>query len=160
VISSSQGPLPDDTKHSQQTNIHALGEIRTHSFSRRAASDLRLIPRGHWDRLLFYKPESNRKLGWPAGRWLDSGQENPKIKGFRNWGAKVAIWGQWGEAVRQAQFVRGFSARRRKIENQEKEEEGYIKYFKTVRKSHMLNITSLLLFLFLRCAILRYVFKL
>jgi hypothetical protein len=30
VISSSQRPLPDNTRHSQQTNIHAPGGIRTH----------------------------------------------------------------------------------------------------------------------------------
>ena len=35
----------------QQTNIHAPGGIRTHDLSRRAAEDLRLRPRGHWDRL-------------------------------------------------------------------------------------------------------------
>jgi hypothetical protein len=37
-------------KHSQRTNIHALSGIRTHDLSRRAAADLRLRPRGHWDR--------------------------------------------------------------------------------------------------------------
>jgi len=49
VISSSQRPLPNNTKHSQQTDIHALGGIRTHNFSRRTTEDLRLRPRGHWD---------------------------------------------------------------------------------------------------------------
>ena len=38
VISSSQRPLPDNTRHSQQTNIHALGGIRTHELSRWAAA--------------------------------------------------------------------------------------------------------------------------
>ena len=38
------------TQHSQQTNIHALGRIRTHDLSRRAAADLHFRPRGHWDR--------------------------------------------------------------------------------------------------------------
>ena len=33
VISSSQRPLPDNTRHSQQTNIHAPGGIRTHDIS-------------------------------------------------------------------------------------------------------------------------------
>jgi len=42
VISSSQRPLPDKTRHSQQTNIHAPGGIRTHDLSRRVAADLRL----------------------------------------------------------------------------------------------------------------------
>ena len=32
------------------TNIHALGGIRTHNSSKRAAVDPRLRPRGHWDR--------------------------------------------------------------------------------------------------------------
>ena len=55
MISPSQRPLPDNTKHSQHTNIQALGGIRTHDRSRRAAVDLRLRPRGHWDRhLLIY----------------------------------------------------------------------------------------------------------
>jgi hypothetical protein len=52
VINPSQRPLPDNTQHSQQTNIHALGGIRTHNLSRRAAEDLRLRPRDHWGRPL------------------------------------------------------------------------------------------------------------
>ena len=43
-------PLPDNTQHSQQTNIHAPGGIRTQNLSRRAAKNLCLRPRGHWDR--------------------------------------------------------------------------------------------------------------
>ena len=50
VISSSQRPLPDNTQHSQQTNIHAPSGIRTYNPSRRAAADLHLRPRGHRDR--------------------------------------------------------------------------------------------------------------
>ena len=50
VISPSQRPLPDNTQHSQQTDINAAGGIRTHNLSSRAAADLRLRPRGHWDR--------------------------------------------------------------------------------------------------------------
>ena len=60
MINPSQIPLPDNTHYSQQTNIHAPGKIRTHNLSRRAAEDLRLRPRGHWDRLLsngLYLPE-------------------------------------------------------------------------------------------------------
>jgi len=34
------------------TNIHALGGIRTHNPSKRAAADPHLRPRGHWDRLM------------------------------------------------------------------------------------------------------------
>jgi hypothetical protein len=40
VISSSQRPLPDNTQHTQQTNIHAPGGIRTHIRNRRAAVDI------------------------------------------------------------------------------------------------------------------------
>ena len=46
----SQRLLPDNTRQSQQTNIHAPGGIRTHNLSRRAAADLRRRSRGHWDR--------------------------------------------------------------------------------------------------------------
>ena len=52
MISPSQRPLPDNTQHTQQTNIHAPGGIRTHDRNKRAAVDLRLRPRGYWDRLL------------------------------------------------------------------------------------------------------------
>jgi hypothetical protein len=37
-------------KHSQETNIHAPGGIRTRDPSKRSAADLRLRPRGHRDR--------------------------------------------------------------------------------------------------------------
>ena len=49
MISPSQRPLPDKTQHSQQTNIHSHGGIRTHDRSRRAAVDLRVRRRGYWD---------------------------------------------------------------------------------------------------------------
>jgi hypothetical protein len=52
VISSSQRPLPDNTHHSQQKNIHTPDGIRNNSLSRRAAADSRLIQSGHWDRHL------------------------------------------------------------------------------------------------------------
>ena len=39
VISSSQRPLPDNTQHSQQRDIHALSGIRTRDTSNRAALD-------------------------------------------------------------------------------------------------------------------------
>ena len=45
---------PDNTQHSQQTNVHAPGGIRTHNPSRLGAADLRLWPHGHWDRLFLY----------------------------------------------------------------------------------------------------------
>ena len=44
MINPSQRPLPDNTQHSQQTNIHASGGIRTNNLSRREAEDLRFRP--------------------------------------------------------------------------------------------------------------------
>jgi hypothetical protein len=41
------------THNTQQKNIHVPGGIRTNDRSRRAAVDLRLRPRGHWDRPIF-----------------------------------------------------------------------------------------------------------
>ena len=47
MISPSQGPLPDNKQHSQQTNTHVPGGIRTHNLSRRAATGT-----GKWPQLL------------------------------------------------------------------------------------------------------------
>jgi hypothetical protein len=47
----SQRPTPDNTNTVQETNIHAPSGIPTHDPSKRSAADLRLRPRGHWDRL-------------------------------------------------------------------------------------------------------------
>jgi hypothetical protein len=47
VTSPTQRPLPDNTQHSQETDIHAPGGIRTHSATKRAAADPRLSPYGH-----------------------------------------------------------------------------------------------------------------
>jgi hypothetical protein len=44
-------------QHTQHTNIHAPGVIRTHDRSRRAAVDLRLGSRGHWDHKFHYDKE-------------------------------------------------------------------------------------------------------
>jgi len=63
VISSSQRPLPDNTRHSQQTNIYALAGIRNVNFSRRAAVNLSLRPRGHWDLLSPISPSIISGLG-------------------------------------------------------------------------------------------------
>jgi hypothetical protein len=54
VISLLQRPLPDNTQHSQQTNIHAPDGIQTHNPSRRVAVDPRLRSRGHWKWLIHY----------------------------------------------------------------------------------------------------------
>jgi len=42
----------DNTQHSQQIDIHALGGIGTGNPSKRAAANPRLRPRGDWDRQL------------------------------------------------------------------------------------------------------------
>ena len=50
-ISPTQRPLPYNTQHSQETNIHAPGGIRIRNPSKRAAAGLRLRQRRHRDRL-------------------------------------------------------------------------------------------------------------
>jgi len=52
VISPTQRPLPNNTQHLQETNIHAEGGIRTRDSSMRPAADPCLRQRGHWDRQL------------------------------------------------------------------------------------------------------------
>ena len=52
---------PKNTQHSQQTNIHAPGGIRTRNPSRRAAADPRFRPLGHWDRQLSFSAIEMRK---------------------------------------------------------------------------------------------------
>jgi len=42
----------DNTHHSQQTDIHALGEIRTHNSSNQAAVDPHLRPRDRQNSML------------------------------------------------------------------------------------------------------------
>jgi hypothetical protein len=48
VISPTQGPLPDNTHHPQETAIRAPGGIWTRNPSKRAAVDPRLGLHGHW----------------------------------------------------------------------------------------------------------------
>ena len=55
VISPTQRPLPDNTQHSQETDIHATSDIRTRNPSKRVAADPNLRRRGHWDRQLAVK---------------------------------------------------------------------------------------------------------
>jgi hypothetical protein len=50
-VGPSQWPLPDKTRHSQETDIHASGGVRTRTPSKRAAADLHCRPRDHRDRL-------------------------------------------------------------------------------------------------------------
>ena len=54
VVSLSQRALPDNTQHSQQTDIHAPGGIQTNDLSRPAAVDLHLRSHGHWDWQYFW----------------------------------------------------------------------------------------------------------
>ena len=47
-----QRPLPDNTKHSYETDIHASDRLRTRNPSKREVTDPRLRPRGYWDQLV------------------------------------------------------------------------------------------------------------
>ena len=52
VISPTQKPLPENTQHSQETNIHRPSAIRNRISRKRVAADPRLKPLRHWDRVL------------------------------------------------------------------------------------------------------------
>ena len=69
------------THYSQQTNNHAPGGIRTHDLSRRAAADLRLRQRGHWDRhsylLVWRIYMGGGVLTWADGRTTALGSTQP-----------------------------------------------------------------------------------
>jgi hypothetical protein len=47
-------PLPDNTQHSQKTDIHAPGGIRTHNPSRQTTANPRFRPRGQCDRHMLH----------------------------------------------------------------------------------------------------------
>jgi len=49
VISQMQRPLHDNTQHSQQTDIHTLSRIQTHSPRKSATTDPHLRMCGQWD---------------------------------------------------------------------------------------------------------------
>ena len=50
LLGPTQRPLPDNSQHSEEADIHVPGGIRTRNPSRRATADQRLRPRGHRDR--------------------------------------------------------------------------------------------------------------
>jgi len=50
VLRLTQRPLPDHTRHSQNTDMHAPDGIQTRNPRKRADLDPRLRPRGHWYR--------------------------------------------------------------------------------------------------------------
>jgi len=81
VIGPSQRPLPDNTQHSQQINIHDPGRIRTHNLSKRAAarplgpaldvsSQTKLKPCGEVNRDLQTRRRSLMYTDSPTGRHL------------------------------------------------------------------------------------------
>jgi len=51
----SDAEISDNTQHSQKTDIHDRGKIRTHNPSKRTAADPRLRTRGHWDWFWFVR---------------------------------------------------------------------------------------------------------
>jgi len=59
MIGPSQGPLPDNIQHSQETVIHTPGGIRTRTLSKRAAADPLLRPRERWNRRVQCMQEGN-----------------------------------------------------------------------------------------------------
>ena len=56
-----------NTQQTQETNIHALGGIRTRNPSKWAAADLRLTPCGHWDRHMKHYKHLVHLVGFTIG---------------------------------------------------------------------------------------------
>jgi hypothetical protein len=66
LLDPSQGPLPDNTQHSQETDIHGPGRIQTNKCSNRAAAD----HRGHWglrELIVRFKNSWNLMETWYLG---------------------------------------------------------------------------------------------
>jgi hypothetical protein len=57
-------PLPHNTQHSQETDLHAVGGIRTHNPSKQAAADPRLRRRSHWGRRVTVTGKRVRGSEW------------------------------------------------------------------------------------------------
>jgi len=64
VISSQQRPLPDNIQHSQQTDRHVHGGIRTHYLSMRAAAEGLWIHYENWSRHSDHDLKT-KASGWP-----------------------------------------------------------------------------------------------
>ena len=66
MIGPSQRPLPDNTQHSQETDIHSLAEIRTRNPNVRAAADPRLRPLEQRDRQVYIVTKFKSALNIPS----------------------------------------------------------------------------------------------
>ena len=56
MTSTTQKPLPDNTQHSKETDLHAPGGIRTRNPSKGGAANPRFSQRDHWDRNPYHIP--------------------------------------------------------------------------------------------------------
>jgi hypothetical protein len=88
MISSLQRPLPENTQHSQQTNIHAPGGIRTQDRNMRAAADLRFRPRGYWHRLKCCTARQNV-------HYLANNYKNLQIRSWWSYGLRQRSSAPW-----------------------------------------------------------------
>ena len=101
------------THNTHNTNIHALGGIRTHDLSSRAAEDLRLRPHGHWDRpednniqtIKRWKPKSKRPIGRPKTRWEDEVLEDIRSMNVSIWKKVAQHRDSWKKTVEEARTL-------------------------------------------------------
>ena len=122
VISSSQWHLPGNTQHSQQTDIHASSGIRSHNPRKRAAADLRLRLRGHWDRYLrvyrlYYLQFTGMKSTGYAGMCCTNDvswrcrRRNLKCQSNSNGPFRHVAWNHWPFSCRHGVKIRSYIRR-------------------------------------------------
>ena len=74
-------------------------------------------------KLTVLKPEGTRRVGNPKLRWLESGEEDLKKMGKRNWRRKQQDREQWRTILEEAKVHNGLQCQKEEEEEKKKEEE-------------------------------------
>ena len=106
VISSSQRPLPENTQHSQQTDIHASRGIWIHNLIGRAVADPRFRPRSRVS--VFDRPVADRTVDSTTWNFITS----PVLTGRSN--DQAVVHARWSVMNRNSIIAVFLLYRRRK----------------------------------------------